>query len=86
MVFNFLIGNKDDHAKNFAFLYVNNEWKLAPAYDILPSDGINGYHTTTINDSVEPTKDDLLAVAAKAGLDKVRALKEFDRILSIVSG
>ena len=86
MVFNFLIGNKDDHAKNFAFLYVNNEWKLAPAYDILPSDGINGYHTTTINDSVEPTKDDLLAVAAKAGLDKVRALKEFDNIFSIVSG
>lgn len=86
MVFNFLIGNKDDHAKNFAFLYVNNEWKLAPAYDILPSDGINGYHTTTINDSVEPTKDDLLAVAAKAGLDKVRALKEFDNIFSIVKG
>ncbi len=83
MVFNFLIGNKDDHAKNFAFMYHNHEWKLTPAYDILPSEGINGYHTTTINDKIEPTKNDLIAVAVKAGLGKVQAEQIFETIQTI---
>lgn len=70
MVFNYLIDNKDDHAKNFAFIYRDGDWHFAPAYDLLPSDGINGFRTTSINDSIEPTKDDLFAVAVKFGLDK----------------
>ncbi len=37
MVFKFLIENKDDHTKNFSFIYRQNEWSLSPAYDILPS-------------------------------------------------
>ncbi|MFT3754059.1 MAG: type II toxin-antitoxin system HipA family toxin [Paludibacter sp.] len=85
MVFNFLIGNKDDHAKNFAFLHCDNEWKFAPAFDVLPSDGINGYHTTTINDKAAPTKDDLIAVAQKAGLDSAKAISVFDEIHSILT-
>lgn len=68
MVFNYLIGNKDDHAKNFAFIYRDGDWHFAPAYDLLPSDGINGFRTTSINDKIEPTEEDLFAVAAKAGL------------------
>ena len=73
MVFNYLIENKDDHAKNFAFIYRDSEWRLSPAYDLLPSDGMNGYHTTSINDSIEPTKDDLLTLAVKSGLNKKEA-------------
>ena len=72
MVFNYLIDNKDDHAKNFAFIYRDDDWHFAPAYDLLPSDGINGLRTTSINDSIEPTKEDLFAVAVKVGLDKGR--------------
>ena len=70
MVFNYLIDNKDDHAKNFAFIYRDDDWHFAPAFDLLPSDGINGFRTTSINDSIEPTKEDLFAVAVKVGLDK----------------
>ena len=80
MVFNYLIENKDDHAKNFAFIYRDSEWHFSPAYDLLPSDGMNGYHTTSINDSIEPTKDDLLAVAVKAGLNKKEAEKIYSEI------
>ena len=82
MVFNYLIENKDDHAKNFAFIYREGEWHLAPAYDLLPSDGMNGYHTTSINDSIEPTKDDVIAVAVKAGLNKKEAEDIFASIKS----
>lgn len=84
MVFNYLIENKDDHAKNFAFVYHNGDWHFSPAYDILPSDGINGYRTTSINDRIEPTKDDLIVVATKAGLNKKEAEDIFNSIQNII--
>ena len=80
MVFNYLIENKDDHAKNFSFIYRNNNWHLSPAYDLLPSNGMNGFHTTSINDNIEPTPDDLIAVAIKAGLNKKDALLIFEEM------
>ncbi len=74
MVFNFLISNKDDHAKNFAFILRDAEWQFAPAFDLLPSEGMNGYHTTSMNESLIPTKEDLFAVAEKSGLDRKNAI------------
>jgi len=70
MVFNILISNRDDHAKNFSFQWVDGTWKLSPAYDLLPSSGFNGYHTTTINGKGEPTLADIIAVAMEIGLPK----------------
>ncbi len=84
MVFNYLIENKDDHAKNFAFIYRNGDWHFAPAYDLLPSSGINGYRTTSINDSIVPLKEDLFAVAEKAGLNKKEAIAVFEKIQLII--
>lgn len=78
MVFNYLIDNKDDHAKNFAFVYRDGDWHFAPAYDLLPSDGINGFRTTSINNSIEPSEEDLFAVAVKAGLNKKEAMEIFE--------
>lgn len=37
MVFNGLLGNTDDHLRNHAFLRVNGEWQLSPAYDLTPN-------------------------------------------------
>ena len=68
MVFNILISNRDDHAKNFSYQYTGGVWKLSPAYDLLPGSGFNGYHTTTVNGQGEPARADVLAVAAGAGL------------------
>jgi len=34
MVFNIIARNHDDHSKNFAFILNNNQWSLAPAYDL----------------------------------------------------
>lgn len=37
-VFNVLVGNSDDHAKNHAFLLNHTgNWKISPAYDLTPS-------------------------------------------------
>jgi len=86
MVFNYLIGNKDDHAKNFSFIRRDGDWHFAPAYDLLPADGINGYRTTSINESIEPTKEDIFAVAVKAGLNKKEAVEVFEKMCGIIRG
>ena len=80
MAFNVAIKNRDDHAKNFSFQLINGEWKLSPAYDLLPSSGFNGFHTTTVNNSGEPTINDMMTVAEKAGLNKQRASEIIQRV------
>ena len=38
--FNFVIDNRDDHAKNFSFLMDGKgRWRLSPAYDLVPNIG-----------------------------------------------
>lgn len=84
MVFNIAIKNRDDHAKNFSFQLMNGEWKLSPAYDLLPSSGFNGFHTTTINNNGEPTIKDVIAVATKVGLNKLRSTEITEEINTLV--
>ncbi|KAA6332704.1 hypothetical protein EZS27_018815 [termite gut metagenome] len=81
MVFNVAICNRDDHAKNFSFQLIGDEWRLSPAYDMLPSMGFNGYHTTAINNQGEPSWDDVMAVAAGVELHKKRAASICDEII-----
>ena len=84
MAFNVAIKNRDDHAKNFSFQLIDGEWKLSPAYDLLPSSGFNGFHTTTVNNSGEPTVEDMLAVAEKTGLNMQKAkeiIQEIDNLI-----
>ena len=69
---------------NFAFIYRDDEWHFSPAYNILPSAGMSGYRITSINDSIEPSKSDLVAVAVKAGLNKKDAEEIFESIHAII--
>ena len=71
MCFNVFAHNRDDHSKNFSFLYddIKNEWHLSPAYDLTYSFSFNGEHATTINgEGKNPALDDILAVAKNIGL------------------
>lgn len=80
MVFNILIGNKDDHAKNFAFVYNKGHWKVSPAYDLLPSEGFNGNHTTTVSGNGKPSLSDCIEVAKTVSLP----IKITDRVIQEV--
>lgn len=63
MVFNVLTENKDDHAKNFSFIYDGSAWHLSPAYDLTKCNtGYNGKHATSVNGSGRPSINDLLTV------------------------
>ena len=78
MCFNVFSHNRDDHSKNFSFIYNEdlNKWELSPAYDLTYSYSINGEHATTINgNGINPGLNDILKVAEKIGLDKKKAEK-----------
>lgn len=71
MCFNVFAHNRDDHSKNFSFIFndTKKEWHLSPAYDLTYSFSLNGEHATTINgEGKNPTLDDILAVAKNIGL------------------
>jgi serine/threonine-protein kinase HipA len=84
MVFNVMIGNKDDHAKNFSFMYKGGKWILSPAYDLLPSAGFNGQHTTTVNGTGNPSINDCLEAARLTAFPETRArviVQELEEVL-----
>lgn len=76
MCFNVYAHNRDDHSKNFSFLYdeEHKKWELAPAYDLTYSNSIGGEHATTIDgNGRNPGKKEILAVAAAVKLDPSRS-------------
>jgi serine/threonine-protein kinase HipA len=50
----------------------------------LPSDGFNGYHTTTVNGNGEPSEKDMLAVADEVGLSRARATEVIEEVKEFV--
>ena len=73
MCFNVFAYNRDDHSKNFSFLFddAKKEWHLSPAYDLTYSFSFNGEHATTINgEGKNPNLEDILAIAKNIGLKK----------------
>ena len=44
MCFNALITNNDDHPRNHAVLAIENDWRLSPAYDLIPAMPISIEH------------------------------------------
>ena len=78
MCFNVFAHNRDDHSKNFTYLYREEEkrWTLSPSYDLTYSNSIGGEHATTVNgNGTDPGMDDILAVAKKIGLNTAKARK-----------
>lgn len=72
MCFNVFSHNRDDHSKNFSFLYniKDQRWRLSPAYDLTYSNSIGGEHATTVDgNGRDPGIKELLAVAKAAKLD-----------------
>jgi len=76
MCFNVYAHNRDDHSKNFSFLYDESqkEWHLSPAYDLTYSSSFNGEHATTINgEGKNPTLENILEVAKNIGIKEKQA-------------
>ena len=87
MCFNVFAHNRDDHSKNFSYIYRDREkrWILSPAYDLTYSNSIGGEHATTVNgNGVDPGMEDLLSVAKKIGIGMAKARKSAAKIQECV--
>jgi len=82
MCFNVLNHNRDDHTKNFSFLYTEEQgWRLSPAYDITYSDTYYGEQTTSVNGKGKDISDeDLISVGVAAKLTKKFCRETLDMI------
>jgi len=70
MVFNVLANNRDDHARNFAFLMEpDGTWHHTPAYDLTFSHGPGGEHTMAVaGEGRQPTRHHFGELAAKMSI------------------
>lgn len=87
MCFNVFAHNRDDHSKNFTYLYDDNEekWILSPAYDLTYSYSIGGEHATTVNgNGKNPSMTDIIEVAKNIGFKEKKAKNIADEIKMIV--
>ena len=83
MCFNVFAHNRDDHSKNFTFLYdeTKDRWSLSPAYDLTWSSTYYGEHTTTVDgNGRDPGMKELLSVGKWAGLPPVWCVKTAEQI------
>lgn len=88
MCFNVFAHNRDDHAKNFTFLYNEDKdiWSLSPAYDLTYSNTYYGEHTTSVDgNGADPGEKELLQVGLKAGMDKKSCINIIDEIRTNVT-
>lgn len=87
MCFNVFAHNRDDHSKNFSFLYNETEhkWKLAPAYDLTYSNSIGGEHATTVHGNGQnPSMADVLEVAKTIGISSTKAKRIAENVFDCV--
>ena len=83
MCFNVFAHNRDDHSKNFTYLYdeENDRWSLSPAYDLTYSNTYYGEHTTTVDrNGRNPGRKELLAVGIAAGMKKETCVESMNMI------
>ena len=83
MCFNVFAHNRDDHLKNFTYLYdeENDRWSLSPAYDLTYSNTYYGEHTTTVDgNGRNPGRKELLAVGIAAGMKKETCVESMNMI------
>ena len=71
MCFNVFAHNRDDHLKNFSWIYDSRLdcWHLSPAYDLTWSTTWFGEHTLSVNgNSRDPDTEELVVVGTAAGI------------------
>lgn len=87
MCFNVFAHNRDDHSKNFTFLYddINDSWRLSPAYDLTFSNTYYGDHTTMVDgNGRNPGMKELVNVGVQAGMNRDICLGVAEKIKKLV--
>ncbi|MBI0330819.1 type II toxin-antitoxin system HipA family toxin [Burkholderia plantarii] len=82
-IFNILMNNRDDHAKNVSFMMdAQGQWKLAPPYDLTYCPGYQGEHFMDVaGEGGNPGRDHVVHAAGEGGIAPARAEQLVDEIL-----
>ena len=82
-VFNVVMNNRDDHAKNFSFMLdADHHWTLAPPYDLTWAPGNRGEHFMDVaGEGKAPRREHVLTVARAGGLKAADAAIVIDSML-----
>ncbi|EJC82915.1 capsule biosynthesis enzymes related protein [Rhizobium leguminosarum bv. trifolii WSM2297] len=86
MVFNVYARNRDDHAKNHAFLMAGDgRWRLSPAYDLTFSSGPGGEHSAEVaGEGRDPGVPHLLTVSRQASIPEQDARDVIDQVRTAI--
>lgn len=89
MVFNILIDNTDDHEKNHALLVVspfdNGRLRLAPAYDVLPTNSGQGYQEFVCGThGRDSTLENAMSQCEAFGLLPAEAAADVARVIAVL--
>lgn len=86
MVFNILVDNTDDHEKNHALLApAPNRLRLAPAYDVVPTDSGQGYHEFGIGEAGGVASlTNAMSACIRFGLDPAEAARHIQQVIAVV--
>ncbi|MEY4712268.1 MAG: putative HipA-like domain [Pseudomonadota bacterium] len=88
LVFNHLVTNVDDHLQNIGFLYSgNNQWRLAPAFDLNPFPDKDPESKTWLSEDSGPITsiEQLRGQAARFELSQVQAQAILDEVFAAVA-
>ena len=91
MVFNILIDNTDDHEKNHALMTLaqarQGRYKLAPAYDVLPTNSGQGYQELIVGTAQrDSTLLNAMSQCELFGYPPAQAAAEVVRVIEVVDG
>ena len=97
VVFNYIYGNGDDHLKNFSLIRQGEDYRLAPAYDLLNTSlhvqgddfGLDGglsakmFRSDEYDRTGHPCCSDFEQFASLIGIVPLRAAKLLDRYMAV---
>ena len=91
MVFNILIDNTDDHEKNHALMVLaptrQGRYRLAPAYDVLPTNSGQGYQEFIVGtEQRDSTLANAMSQCTLFGCTPAQAAAEVMRVIQVVDG
>lgn len=85
VVFNVLVGNRDDHLRNHGFIRVPSGWRLSPAYDMNPNPSKAEHALTLDGTTSAPRIDAVLETAALYRLNAARARRIVDEARTVAA-
>lgn len=97
VVFNYIYGNGDDHLKNYSLIRQGEEYRLAPAYDLLNTSlhvhgddfglygglSLNMFRSDEYDRTGHPCRADFDQFASLIGIVPVRSAKILDRYMTV---